>query len=218
MLLSLSAVALLSLTGTTTACPTKPPSDSTSKGFNLQLRLADPKKDLPTPVANTYLTSIHVGAGLALVGNTDDISRARTFYVNGTDEEGSEKWTTISDGATAPVPFGLSLVSEDTLNKYVRTAHLDAGEGSPGIFVTGEEGTPELAPMNWMACDEPLKYYQDKHFNILKQRYYKDVPVPDECVEIKLVPLCTELEELPSGSFASHEHAREIKCNKGPKN
>ena len=207
---------ILALATLTASCPTSPPSSSspsTSKGFHLLAKLTNPSNDLPTPVSNTYLTSIHVGAGLALVGSTPDPNTARTFYVNGTDLQGPSNWTTISDGAAPPVPFGLSLVPEQ-LNKYVRTAHLDAGEGHAGIYVA--DG-PELAPMNWMACDEPLEYYQGRHFNIFKQRYYAEVPVPEGCVEVMLVPECAELEELPEGSIASHEFAREVQCYKDAK-
>jgi hypothetical protein len=202
---------ILALAALTVSCPTNPPTTSTSKGFYLSVKLTNPANDLPIPVTNTYLASIRVGAGLALVGSTPDTSTARTFYVDGTDQQDSSNWTTLSDGATPPVPFGLSLVP-DPLNKYVRTAHLDAGNGHAGIYVA--DG-PELAPLNWMACDEPLEYYQGRHFNIFKQRYYAEVPVPDECVEVKLLPECTELEELPEVSIASHEYAREIQCYKG---
>lgn len=99
----------LGLAGLAAAAPTTVvphyPDSSVSKGFNLVINVTDPSRDLSPSIQNTYVTSIHVGAGLKLVGNSADPEAGRLFYVNGTAEEAFYGQSSIvTDGGTPPFP------------------------------------------------------------------------------------------------------------------
>jgi hypothetical protein len=64
-----------------------------------------------------------------------------------------------------------------------------------------------------------VPYYQGKYFVILKQAQttigddgHVDRNIPDGCAPVRLVPECTQLNDLPSGSISSHDHALDSRC------
>lgn len=204
----LNQMSLLKLVGLATAAsiPRQSPTLSSSKGFNLILQLNDPATDFDPPVQNSFITSIHTGAGLALVGISPD--QGRVFYQNGTQEELlSGQSTVITDSGTPPFPSGLKLTDDGT---DITTANLDAGPGTRGLSLSDGDGT-HLMPGTFFACKEALDYYGGKEFVIIKQS--NEEAVPAQCRAAKLVPQCTELNELPEGSTSSHEFALDSPCH-----
>ncbi|KAM4056329.1 hypothetical protein HRG_003246 [Hirsutella rhossiliensis] len=196
------------------------PETSKSNGFHLVVNVTDGSKDFSPSIQNTYVSSIHVGAGLALVGNIASPSNARIFYQNGTaDEHRYRKTTVITDSGTPSFPSGIKLV-RDKGSDAVSTAHLDAGPGTSGIGLTGfPEPYVFLNPETWLACNESIPYYQNKYFIIFKQANTtvgKDGGinrnVPKDCAPVRLIPECTKLNDLPSGSYSSHDFAIEDRC------
>ncbi|PNY23894.1 Uncharacterized protein TCAP_06164 [Tolypocladium capitatum] len=201
------------------------PGTALSKGFHLVINVTDDCKDLHPSIQNTYVTSIHTGAGLALVGNSPQPQYARIFYQNGTAEEKRfGAVTTISDSGTPPFPSGLKLV-KDPASETVSTAHLDAGLGSEGVGIAAfPEPYAFLTPETYAACNESLPYYQGRYFVIIKQvkltvgengRVNRNIP--EGCAPVRLLPECTHLNDLPKGSYSSHEFAIEDRCYKDVK-
>ncbi|PHH60928.1 hypothetical protein CDD81_1039 [Ophiocordyceps australis] len=193
---------------------------SQSDAFNLVINVTDPARDFTPSVQNTYVASIHVGAGLALVGNVDSTQNARIFYQNGTAEQRRDGHSTvITDSGTPPFPSGLRLTKDDASAK-VSTAHLDAGQGTPGIRLSNfPEPYVFLNPETWLACNESLPYYQGQYFIILKQAQtsvgqdgYANRNIPDNCAPVRLIPQCTQLNSLPDGSYSSHDFALQDRC------
>lgn len=202
---SLLTLGFLSLAA---AIPATDKNLSSSKGIKLRIKLQDPLKDLEKPVKNTYLTSIHDGAGLNQVGQSDT---GRIFYINGTGSDGLF-WSTISDGGTPAYPYGLALhPSKDSQD--VQNVRLDVGKADTNIYVPAKDTHPQLYPTNWLACDEPLEYYGGQHFTILRRNAFQNPP-PKQCVLITLLPECTKLNDLPNGSASTHEFAIKVNCYK----
>ncbi|POR36790.1 Uncharacterized protein TPAR_03046 [Tolypocladium paradoxum] len=201
------------------------PDTSESKAFHLVINVTDRCKDFNPPIQNTYIASIHTGAGLALVGNLADEGYARIFYQNGTaQEQRSGGITTISDSGTPPFPSGFKLV-KDPGSETVSTAHLDGGLGSKGVGITTfPEPYAFLMPETYAACNESLPYYHGKHFIIIKQAQLTvdenggiHHNIPEGCAPVRLLPECTTLNDLPKGSYSSHEFVIEARCYKDVK-
>lgn len=224
MLVSAAALSLIGLAaasplGERQVIPNYPPK-STSKGFHLVVNVTDPSKDFHPPIQNTYVTSIHVGAGLALVGQNAGTEYGRIFYQNGTvAEKRYSQSNVLSDSGTPPFPSGLKL-TKDPNSETVSTAHLDGGSGDAGIGITRfPEPYAFLYPETWVACNETLQYYQNQYFIILKQAQTTvgedgsiNRNIPEGCAPVRLVPECTELNSLPAGSISSHEYALDSEC------
>ncbi|EQL03181.1 hypothetical protein OCS_01104 [Ophiocordyceps sinensis CO18] len=225
----IASVLTLGLFGLATASPVtvqsqvtpRYPDTSKSNAFRLVIDVTDASKDFTPSIRNTYIASIHVGAGLALVGNIASANNARIFYQNGTaDEYRSHQTTVITDSGTPSFPSGFRLVAEDKGSEVASTIHLDAGPGTPGI---GLNRFPEplafLFPDTWLACNQSIPYYQNKYFIILKHAKTTvgkggsvDRIVPKDCAPVRLIPECTKLNDLPSGSYSSHVFAIEDRC------
>ncbi|KAH7304026.1 hypothetical protein B0I35DRAFT_445733 [Stachybotrys elegans] len=197
--------------------PNYPPT-STSKGFHLVVNVTDPSLDFEPPINNFYVSSIHVGAGQNLVGVSAE--PGRIFYQNGTIEEVQfAQSTVISDGGTPPAPYGFSL-QPDAGSEVVSTARLDGGAGTPGVVLSRfPEPYRFLLPGTYLACNESIEYYQGQNFVIIKQADVTvdedgtiNYNVPDNCIAVRLLPECTELNELPSDAFSSHEFAANSQC------
>ncbi|KND87161.1 hypothetical protein TOPH_08207 [Tolypocladium ophioglossoides CBS 100239] len=196
------------------------PQQSTSKGFYLVVNVTDPSRDFTPSIQNNYINSIHVGAGLALVGAGSAANNPRVFYQNGTASEVHyRQGTVISDGGLPPAPYGVSLPAGEGSGE-VSTVHLNGGPGTKGIGLTRvPEPYAFLYPETYAVCNESVAYYRGKHFLILK--HIKTTPRPDgtvehnvpkECAPVRLFPECTELNKLPSGAISSHEFAQESGC------
>ncbi|OAQ64731.1 hypothetical protein VFPPC_05966 [Pochonia chlamydosporia 170] len=217
--LGLIGLAVASPLGERQVVPNYPPK-STSKGFHLVVNVTDLSKDFQPPIQNTYVSSIHVGAGLALVGQSSGADYARIFYQNGTvSEQRYGQSNVLSDSGTPPFPSGLKLV-KDPNSETVSTAHLDGGAGQSGIGISRfPEPYAFLYPETWVACNESQPYYQGQYFVILKQAETTvgsdgsiNRNVPDGCAPVRLVPECTKLNDLPAGSISSHEYALDSEC------
>ncbi|KMQ81464.1 hypothetical protein RF55_26248, partial [Lasius niger] len=170
------------------------PGTSHSKGFRLAINVTDHSNVLYSLIQNKYIGSIHVGAGLALVGWAPDTEYARIFYQNGTAEEHRS--------------------GMDKKSPAVSTAHLDAGPGTPGIYIAPvPEPYAFLFPDTWTACNESISYYPGKHFVIFK-RVETNHNIPDGCVPVRLIPECIPLNDLPPESLSSHEYAIDDRCYK----
>lgn len=209
----LLGVAGVAFAGVCTRVDSEDPAISSSKGFNLVISLADPSDDFDPPVQDTYVTSIHTGAGLALIGNTDDKETGRIFYQNGTEAEYKDKQSTvITDGGTPPFPSGFTIDSEDG-GDGLTYGHLDAGFGTPGVALLDDEGVSYLLPGYYLACYEPIEYYQGKEFIVIRHSDEED-DVPEQCRSVRLVPQCTKLNELPDDATSSHEYALDSPCYK----
>jgi hypothetical protein len=188
------------------------PTPSHSQGFHFVVNVTNPELDFNPPINGYYLNSIHDGAGLNLIGVTED--PGRVFYQNGTIEEWRYgRSTIISDGGIPAAPYGIALIPDDeTEEPQSYTARLDVGKSTTGIVLSRfPEPYVFALPEQYVACDEALEYYQGRHFVILK-RIPHLTEVPDNCVAIRLLPQCTELNELPEGSFSSHEFALDSAC------
>ena len=194
------------------------PPKSSSQGFNLVVNVTDPSAELAQAVQNTFITSLHTGAGLALVGVNSD--SGRIFYQNGTSGEEEERQATIiTDGGTPLTPSGFQLTkdSEETLS----SASLNFGPGTPGVQLSSfTEGYVFLLPETYVACNESIAYYQGKYFITIKQAETTvsektgqfEYNIPENCAPVRLIPQCAQLEDLPEGSYASHDFALESEC------
>ncbi|KAH7311252.1 hypothetical protein B0I35DRAFT_357321, partial [Stachybotrys elegans] len=186
------------------------PTTSTSQGFHLVVNVTNPELDFESPINNFYINSIHVGAGLNLVGVSD--YPGRIFYQNGTAEDiRYGRGTIISDAGTVPLPYGISLTADDE-SEELFTARMNAGFGTPGLSLSRfPEPYVFVLFEQYVACDEALDYYHGKHFVIIKRIPYGG-SMPDNCIPVRLLPQCTKLNALPEGSWSSHEFAANSAC------
>ncbi|KAK7430316.1 hypothetical protein QQZ08_003064 [Neonectria magnoliae] len=220
----IASTILLGLLGLTTASPVpaaaakpKYPVEETAKGFKLSVNVTDPSRDFHPSIQNSFVTSIHTGAGLALVGVIE--KGGRVFYQNGTAKEHREgRATVITDGGTPLTPSGLKL-TKDSKSKTLSSAHLDFGLGTPGVQLSSTKAYSFLLPETYVACNESLAYYRGEYFITIKQAKitkHSDGSVnrniPKHCVPVRLVPECAELETLPKGSYSSHKYALDSQC------
>ncbi|KAJ4168043.1 hypothetical protein NW754_011857 [Fusarium falciforme] len=194
------------------------PDRSTSTGFKLIVNVTDHSKDFDPPINNYEITTIHVGAGLSLVGVVEQ--DGRVFYQNGTkDQRQDGEATVLTDGGTPLTPAGLA-IQQNKENKQLYDASLNFGPGTPGVQLNAlDDPYTYMLPETFVACDESLEYYQGKHFIVIKQARLSidenneiQRNIPDGCAPIRLVPQCAELEEVPEGSYSSHEFALDSKC------
>ncbi|SPJ72524.1 uncharacterized protein FTOL_02253 [Fusarium torulosum] len=224
----LTSTFLFSLIGLAAASPVQPhinknpiyPPRLSSKGFKLVVNVTDPSKDFDPPIQNFEITSIHTGAGQALMGIIE--KDGRVFYQNGTkDERQNGEATTVTDGGTPLFPNGIGLVA-DKKNKKLFGATLNFEAGTPGVQLNQpEDPYTYLLPETFVACNKSLEYYQGKHFIVIEQARLtidknKKIQrnIPKGCAPIRLVPECAKLESLPKGSYASHKYALDSKCYK----
>ncbi len=217
MLLSIVLTGLAALTAASPAAQPYP-TKQRSPGFRLVINITDLARDFSPSIQYTYLTTIHTGAAQNLLGIGDD-STSRIFYINGTATEFMiGQATTISDGATPPVPFGFTL-HPDAEGSPMSTAHLDAGLGDKGYVLT-RFPVPYvfLAPEQMAICYESVPYYKDQLLYILKQLNWSISKVlPDNCAPVRLMAECADLDKLPPNSIASHDHVYEAECYKSVK-
>lgn len=228
MSLQLVALSLLGLAsaspiaGRQVSAPPPPPTTFSSQGFNLVVNVTDPTRDLTPSVQGNFVNSIHVGAGLALVGVGAPDNNPRIFYQNGTaDELEYSQGTVVSDGGSPLAPYGFSLTADEG-SQSASTAHLNGGFGTKGVGLTVfPEPYTFLFPENFAVCNESVPYYQNENFFILRQfdvTYGSDGiaidNIPSECAPVRIFPQCAQLEDLPADSIASHEYAATSLCYK----
>ncbi|KZZ96638.1 hypothetical protein AAL_03867 [Moelleriella libera RCEF 2490] len=197
--------------------PTALPPSSRSQAFNLIVNVTRLSRDFSPSIHTKYVNSIHVGAGLALLGIGNVTNNPRVFYVNGTTSEFLYAASTvISDSGTPPAPYGITL-QKDADSQIASTAHLDAGSGGKGIGLT-RFSVPYvyLYPETYAVCNESIPYYGGRSVPIIKQfslgvDMSSDV-IPENCVPVRLIAQCAKLNDLPPNAIANHEFAYETQC------
>lgn len=213
-------LALLGLASASPLVVTNPqyPKRSSSKGFKLRVNVTDPSRDFDPPIQNFLITTIHTGAGLSSVGVIKN--NGRIFYQNGTKEQRNDGLATVlTDGGTPLTPSGLALEAENESETLFATS-LNFGPGTPGVQLNKpDDPYTYMLPETFVACNESLPYYQGKYFITIKQaRITIDKNneiqrnIPKGCAPIRLVPECAKLNDLPRGSYSSHEFAIDSKC------
>ncbi|KAH7165898.1 hypothetical protein EDB81DRAFT_754608 [Dactylonectria macrodidyma] len=222
----LHLLGLLGLLGLTAASPVtrgaepKYPKTRTSKGFMLVVNVTDPSRDFKPSIQNNYVTSIHLGPGLALVGVWEE--RGRIFYQNGTEEEQRDNRTTIiTDSGTPLIPSGLKL-KPDADSKTLSTARLDFDYGTRGVQLSpDDEPYSFVIPETFIACNESLLYYPEEYYVTIKHASSTrnadgstNHNIPKHCAPVRLIPECIKLNKLPKGSYANHEYAIDSRCYK----
>jgi len=212
--LSLAALAALS-----TAAPAvrRQNTPTASKGFTLVAKVTDPSKDFSPSVDNWVFSTIHTGPPTSRAVLSQ--GNSRIFYENGTSADVAAGTTTlITDSATPPTPFGVTIQGPTEYDVTYPTEHsifVNAGTGTllsvGGGFLangldrgTGDEGT-------FVACNNTVPYYRDLRF-ITLQYVYDGETAPQGCAPVVLVPQCATLNDLPPDAYASHEFALDVGC------
>ncbi|KAH0533119.1 hypothetical protein TsFJ059_001727 [Trichoderma semiorbis] len=219
-----STAALLGLVGAAAASPLNivpnyPPVKQ-STGFRLVVNVTDKALDFSPSVQGLYVNSIHVGAGLNEVGIGSKSDNPGIFYQNGTASEARFSGaTTVTDQGTPLSPYGISL-SLDPDSKTLSSVYDNGGLGTKGVQISQfPEGFRYLGPETYVICNVPLAYYQGTKFNVVKQAATTisstgqvERNIPEGCVPVRLLPECATLEDLPAGSYSSHEFAINSDC------
>ena len=203
------ALGLLGLASTSACAPRDGayPVLSTSKGFKLVINVTDPSNDFNPPVHNNFVTSIHTGAGLAEIGSRPD--DGPVFYQNGTNTEFEDGDSNVlTDGGTPPFPSGFQLNRDG--DSDLSTGSLNVGPGTPGVGLR-EKPVSYLLPEHYLACDEPLEYYQGKRFVVIRHSD-KSETVPEQCRSVRLLPQCAKLDDLPPDALSSHQYVLDSPC------
>ena len=215
------AIALFSLAAFSIAAPTTI-HPATSKGFTLVARVTDVKRDFTPSISNWVFSTIHTGAALNVAVLSEGY--ARVFYENGT---AAGNTSIITDGATPPVPFGVSIQRPTQFDSLYPTEHsifVNAGYGTrasiaPSGFPVLRNGQ-DLGGGTFVACNNSVPYYQNMKFITLQYAYGNEtvpsgcapVALLPQCAPVALLPQCAALSELPDDAYASHEFAVEVRC------
>lgn len=222
------SAALLGLVGAAAASPLAivpnyPPTQQ-STGFRLFVNVTDKSLDFSPSVQGLYINSIHVGAGLAQAGVGAKSDNPSIFYQNGTATDYRFGASTIITDQGSPLsPYGFSL-AKDAGSATLSTANINGGPGTKGVSISQfPEGFRFLQPETYVICNEPLAYYQGTKFNVVKQAATTvsstgqvERNIPAGCVPVRLLPECATLEDLPAGSYSSHEFAIKSDCYANP--
>lgn len=173
--------------------------------------------------AQTYclyrpVTSAHTGAGLA-AAVLDSTNPGRIFYENGTHAQVTAYQTTIlTDGGTPPAPYGLTVPAPGSQPlPGQEVIGINVGPGTFNTIVSKRGKGPVVVNRldegkgTFVACKGEIPYYPGLEF-VKVQYVYAGEKLGEGCVGIELVPECAELNELPEGSYSSHEFAVEVKC------
>lgn len=224
----LAAVGLAAAAPTARQAPNYPPASS-SNAFRLVVNVTDPTTDF-TPSINDYvLTSYHVGAGeaYAVLQPNLTFTSGRILYENGTAYDvrfGAA--SVISDGGTPPFPEGLYVQNETEFDYKYTTQHnamFLPGGGTKGVGLAQfPNPIPYLANPgsgSFAACNNTLPYgpafslvYAYATFTDADGNYDYQKNIPEGCAEITLLPECATINDLPAGSYSSHEFASTQRC------
>ncbi|EFY92114.1 hypothetical protein MAC_01715 [Metarhizium acridum CQMa 102] len=194
------------------------PEKFSSQGFHLVVNNTDLSRELPDPVHHMFLSSIHIGPPSNLLGTSSTAETPRVFYQNATEDEfRSGHGHILSDGGSPRISYGLSSrLEENVADAFV--FRLDAGPGQHGVAISpGHHPYAFLKVPGLALCNEPVKYHNGKRMNILKQfpnptgTLWK---MPEECVPVRLLPQCTQLEDAQQGAMSSHEFVQTTHCYK----
>lgn len=186
----------------------KYPSLSTSKGFNLIINLTDSDNDFDPPIHNSFVTTIHVGAGLSKIGTSS--KKGPVFFQNGTEKAlANGQSTVVTLGGTPATVAGFKLKPDNDPPGF-SSGNLNFGLGTPGIALQ-DHPVAYLTPDTFFACDEPLEYYQGKRFIVIKHSG-SGLDVPKECRAVRLIPKCAKLVPLSDDGYANYDFALESSC------
>ncbi|KAI1377179.1 hypothetical protein F4677DRAFT_415548 [Hypoxylon crocopeplum] len=187
---------------------------STSNAYQLQVQLLDPAKDLDPPVAGEYLSTMHVGAGYnAAVVSTHNVPGATytPFYTNGTDA-----YTSVLNDLGTMYPWGIHVQAPDSFDYTFPGEHdvdINVGGGTNGIGLVASGDSVVLgglAPGYYAVCNRFVGYVRANETVV---RYvYEGEELPEGCVGVQFAPLCDVLEDLPEGSWWTHDFVQEVPC------
>jgi hypothetical protein len=229
-----SAIFILAVAGLAATAPTArqapnyPPASS-SNAFRLVVNVTDPSTDFIPSINDFVLTSYHTGAGQAYAVVAPNLSAAtgRILYENGTAIDISLGGSTIiSDSGTPPFPSSIIVQDVTQFDPRYPTQHnvqLNVGEGTKNV---GLARFPEPIPAlqgpaigTFAVCSNVLSSgqafvltYAYATFEDANGNYLYQKNIPEGCAEIKLLPQCATINELPANAYSSHEFASIQKC------
>ncbi|KAM3498970.1 hypothetical protein MY10362_007743 [Beauveria mimosiformis] len=154
-----------------------------SEGFKLQIQIDDFSQDFTPPIHNKYVVGVHIGAGMDMVTPAPH-SEYSTFHTNGTDADLWAARGTVVAGFGRHAQSWRMERSADDAN--LSSAMLQYGPGTEGVRVIDQRGQLMLGPGQYMVCDRRLPYG-------LTVEMTTTGAVPEECVAVRLLPVCTEL-------------------------
>ncbi|CAK7262694.1 hypothetical protein SEPCBS119000_000114 [Sporothrix epigloea] len=237
LFLALSASVLVS--ASPIAAP-NPPESATSEGFRLVARTTDPFSPLSEAVEGTVLEAVHVGSGdrIPVLQKPDAQSPGRVFYFNKPPQHDFQSLLTDSSAtggnSSGPaVSYGLAVqpptdstapdkdqaentlfrVGGDSNSTPVSLASIPVP--MRGLFLLNDQGCG-----TFMACNRTVPYYNQETLMTVEYSYAgspstgteNESAVPEDCVPIRLVPVCADLPALPPGSQASHQYVQPASC------
>ncbi|PHH52146.1 hypothetical protein CFIMG_003469RA [Ceratocystis fimbriata CBS 114723] len=156
-----------------------------STGVRFKAHVVSGPEYLSQEVNNLYLSGIHVGAGYNIAGFTDF---GTIFYQNASDET-AVGTVFISSWP----PLNINFYPQTRENSLVM---ISAGQPNADVVVKEDNGALSLTPVTWAACYEPLEYYDDGIYLVLKN-YNVSTAVPAECGVLDILPFCAELPPFP---------------------
>ncbi|CEJ92831.1 hypothetical protein VHEMI08460 [[Torrubiella] hemipterigena] len=177
-----------------------------TKAFNLMVRVDG--ADFTPAVNGNWVTGVHIGAALDAVVPTADFNLARTFYVNGTDEEIDGKQGRLISDASDQFFQGWEMAKDG--NTLVSNVILAPGNRNPGVTIT-EDGLAYLQPEDYMACNVPSPH-GGTMVAISQRDTTNNANLPPQCIKIRLIPQCAELHELGPDATYNHNYARTSRC------
>lgn len=187
-----------------------------AEAFRLVVRLTQPSEDFNS-IQNTYISHIPTGIeGHQLMGQTTDVNKAVTFYLNGTTT--AKQYIQVLTETFTDFSSGIRLDPMDG-NVFVRTAYLNEGVADVGFSLkTPSENYAFLHPQTWAACKEKSPLDKNRDVIIFKQAVTTtdaiygtvDLNIPRGCAAVRLVPECAKLDVLGEGSVLA---PKELKPN-----
>ena len=188
-----------------------------SYGFKLVVNVTNISRDFNPPIHNTFIKGTAAGNGQEALTYTSDEPGAPIFYANGTIESVHNGQGSIQtdDGVTLKGLVFEPKGDSDTLSNV----HLQKGPGEKGIALTyPPERDAFLVPKTFIACHENIADKDTVAMSHAKTTISDDgsvrYNVPDECIEVRLLPEARELPKPSPCSAISHKFAQSSRCYK----
>lgn len=229
--LSLAALAAAAPSSKRQIIPNYPPT-SQSRGFKLIANVTDLSSDFNPSIRNWVVEGAHTGAGTntaVLTPYDPATNNGRTFYLNGTAEDVHYGNThVLTDAGTPPAPFGIYTQNKTEFEYLYPDEHgvsinVGAGTGTtvtrfpePYAYILSGTGSG-----TYVACNNTVPYYGTtfitleyayETFTGPDGGYEYNANIPEGCAPVRLLPQCTELNELPEDALSSHEFAANNTC------
>jgi len=163
-----------------------------------------------------------VGAGFNVaVLYPKNYTNGAIFYQNGTAEQVSSGQThLINDEATPLSPFPMSIQGPDVFDVTYPTEHsvlinvvnssAVSFEEKGGFKQVLKNGLDVGGEGTFAVCNNTVPYYRSAFWTLMY--VYGGEELAEECVGVVMLPRCAILEDLPEGSYSSHEFAVEVEC------